>query len=115
MSTVELAQEQLLIGGRWTAAAADATFEVRSPYTGQPVVSAAAASVADADAAIDAADAAFRAWSTTAPAKRRELLNVAADLMVERTPAIAETMTEETGSTFGWGAFNVNLASGMLR
>jgi benzaldehyde dehydrogenase (NAD) len=35
--------------------------------------------------------------------------------MVERTAEIAETMTRETGSTFGWGAFNVNLASGMLR
>src|SRR4051794_5346971 len=115
MSTVEAAQEQLLIGGRWTPAGSDATFDVKSPYTGEVVGSAAAAGVADANAAVDAADAAFRGWATTPPARRRELLNAAADLMLERRDAIAQTMTEETGATFGWGAFNTQLAAGMLR
>ncbi len=35
--------------------------------------------------------------------------------MVERAPQIAATMTEECGATFGWGMFNCQLASGMLR
>ena len=31
---------------------------------------------------------------------------------MERQPEIAGIMTEETGSTFGWGMFNVELAAG---
>ena len=34
---------------------------------------------------------------------------------MERAPEIAATMTEEVGGTFGWGMFNCDLASRMLR
>ena len=33
---------------------------------------------------------------------------------MERQQEIAATVTEETGGTFGWGMFNVELAAGML-
>jgi hypothetical protein len=36
MSTVELEQQQLLIGGRWTGAAGGTTFEKADPYSGRP-------------------------------------------------------------------------------
>jgi acyl-CoA reductase-like NAD-dependent aldehyde dehydrogenase len=115
MATAQAERQELLIGGEWTAGGSGRSFENRHPYTGELVGSAVAASVADANAAVDAAAAAFPAWSATPPAKRRELLAKAAELLSERGGEIAGVMTEETGATFGWGMFNVSLASGMLR
>ncbi|HEY7632222.1 MAG TPA: aldehyde dehydrogenase [Thermoleophilaceae bacterium] len=115
MATVELAQQELLIGGRWTGAADGTTFENPFPFTGEPVGMAAAAKREDAKAAVEAAHAAFGEWSRSAPAMRREILLKAADILQSRAEEIAQTVTEETGGTFGWGMFNVQLASGMLR
>ncbi|HEY1597900.1 MAG TPA: aldehyde dehydrogenase [Thermoleophilaceae bacterium] len=115
MATVELAQQELLIGGRWQGAAGGETFEKTFPFTGEPVGVAAAAKREDAKAAVEAAHAAFGDWSHSAPAMRREILLKAADILQSRAEDIARTVTEETGGTFGWGMFNVQLAAGMLR
>ena len=115
MATVELAREQLLIGGRWIDADGGKTFEQTFPYTGDPVGRAAAAGRADAHAAVDAAHAAFAEWGRSAPGERRTILTKAADLLSERAEQIAQIVTEETGGVFGWGMFNVALASNMLR
>src|SRR5205814_1792816 len=64
---------------------------------------------------VEAAHAAFGEWSRSAPAMRREILLKAADILQSRAEDIAHTVTEETGGTFGWGMFNVQLASAMLR
>ena len=72
------------------------------------------ASVA-AQMAVEAAAGAFPVWSALAAGERRALLERAADLLIERQPAIASLVTEETGGTLGWGMFNVQLAVGMLR
>jgi vanillin dehydrogenase len=115
MATAELARQQLLIGGSWTDAGSGESYEQHFPYTGAAVGTAAAAGRADAHAAVDAAHAAFAKWSRSAPAMRRKILLKAADLLLERAPQIAETVTEETGGVFGWGMFNCDLAAGMLR
>jgi vanillin dehydrogenase len=114
MATVEVAQQQLLIGGDWVAAADGTTFDTTDPFTGDASGSAAAAKREDAKAAADAAAAAFPEWSQTPPAARRELLQKAAALLSERAPDIAAIVTAETGGTFGWGMFNCSLAAGML-
>jgi acyl-CoA reductase-like NAD-dependent aldehyde dehydrogenase len=115
MSTVSAQQQPLLIGGEWVAAAEGRTYEKADPFTGDPVTEAAAAAPADAVRAADAAAAAFAEWSSTAPSQRSALLLAAADLLAERAPEIAQTMTAEVGATFGWGMFNCALAAGMLR
>ncbi len=69
----------------------------------------------DVDAAVKAAQGAFEAWGFGPPAARREVLTKAADLLQERAEEISGIVTEETGGTFGWGMFNCQLASGMLR
>src|SRR3954463_2924947 len=109
------AEQQLMIGGDWVDAAAGRTFEKADPYTGEVATIAAAASPGDAARGVEAAAAAFPQRAGMAPAKRAELLNAAADLLMERAPEIAKTMTEECGAVFGWGMFNCGLASGMLR
>jgi acyl-CoA reductase-like NAD-dependent aldehyde dehydrogenase len=115
MSTTEIEQQELLIGGDWTPASSGSTFDRTDPFTHSTVTVAAAAGAEDARRACDAASAAFRQWADTPPGERRMLLTKAAELMMERAPQIAGVMTEEVGATFGWGMFNCDLASRMLR
>jgi benzaldehyde dehydrogenase (NAD) len=116
MSTTTGSTEQrLLIAGASVAAQSDRWFETRNPFTGDPATRAAAAGIEDARAAVEAAHTAFPQWSALPPAERRAILSRAADLLLERQSEIAETMTLETGGTFGWGAFNCALAAEMLR
>ena len=60
----------LLIGGQGAAAQDKATFERRSPATGEVVTRAAAAQLADVDRAVKAAQDAFPAWSAMARVPR---------------------------------------------
>ncbi len=113
MATTETSEQQLLIGGEWRSASSGSTFDAVNPFTGEAATTASAAGREDARAAVEAASAAFPAWSTTGPGERRALLSRAAELIVERQEDIAATVIEETGGTFGWGMFNCMLASGM--
>ena len=115
MTITGLEPQQLLIGGSWTGAAGDRSFETTDPWSGETAGSAAAAGRDEARAAAEAAGEAFRDWSTTPPSQRRELLQKAAGLLMERAPDISATVTQETGGTFGWGMFNCALAAGMLQ
>jgi vanillin dehydrogenase len=114
MATAQLEQQQLLIGGEWVDAKSGNVFEKTDPYTDEAAGVSAAAGREDAKAAADAAGAAFPEWSSTPPSARREVLQKAAGLLMERAPEIAGIVTEETGGTFGWGMFNCSLAAGML-
>ncbi len=115
MSRTSTERQQLLIGGDWSEASGGGTFERSDPYTGEPTTVAAAAGRQDARRACDAAAAAFPEWAGTAPGDRRTILLRAADLLMERAPSIAATMTEEVGATVGWGMFNCDLAARILR
>src|SRR3954452_22651380 len=114
MTTAQVEDQRLLIGGEWVGAGSERTFERTNPYTGEAAAPAAAASREDARAAADAAAGAFPEWSQSPPSARRELLMKAAGILNERAPDIAGIVTEETGGTFGWGMFNCKLAAGML-
>jgi acyl-CoA reductase-like NAD-dependent aldehyde dehydrogenase len=114
MATAQLEQQQLLIGGEWVDAKSGDVFEKTDPFTDDAAGVAAAAGREDAKAAADAAAEAFKEWSSTPPTARREVLQKAAGLLMERAEQIAGIVTEETGGTFGWGMFNCSLAAGML-
>ncbi|HVY35603.1 MAG TPA: aldehyde dehydrogenase [Caulobacteraceae bacterium] len=105
----------LLIGGKDVAASGGAEFERRNPITGDVVTVAAAASVEDARAAVDAAAKAFPEWASKAPSERRKILNAAADALEAATPEFIRLIAEETGGSAPWGGFNCFLAAGMLR
>jgi acyl-CoA reductase-like NAD-dependent aldehyde dehydrogenase len=106
---------QMLIGGEALPATEDRTFTRNDPVTGQVATVAAAASVADALRAVDAAQAAFPAWSAIGPTERRKLLNKAADVMDAKTPDFIAAGIAETGATGPWIGFNVMLAANMIR
>ena len=105
----------MLIGGNARQAADGASFERRNPVTGEVATRAPAASVADADAAVAAAHAAFPAWAALAPTERRKRLLKAADLMDARTVDFIAAGVAETGAMPNWYGFNVMLAANMLR
>ena len=98
-----------------TEAATSRTFDRLDPLTGAVASTSPAASVADANAAADAAGAAFTSWSQTGPNARRALLNKAADALDARASDFVAAMMTETGSTEGWARFNLMLATGMVR
>ncbi|MQA34436.1 NAD-dependent succinate-semialdehyde dehydrogenase [Modestobacter roseus] len=105
----------LFIGGRWRAAEGGRTLTVRDPATGQPVKTIADASVADGAAALDAADAAFPAWSRTPHRERAELLRRAFDLLQERREDVALLMTVEMGKPLAEARGEVTYGGEFLR
>jgi acyl-CoA reductase-like NAD-dependent aldehyde dehydrogenase len=105
----------LLIGGESREASDDLSFERKSPISGTVVTRAAAATLLDADAAVEAAAKAMPAWAALAPGERRARLLRAADLLEQRAPEFIAAGVEETGAAPNWFGFNVMLAAGMLR
>ena len=91
------------------------TFERRNPVTGEVATTTAAASVADVDAACEAAAVAFPAWSALGPNARRALLYKAADALEARKDAFIAAMVNEIGATPPWAGFNLMLAAGIIR
>ena len=83
--------------------------------TGEIATTASAASVADANAACDAAAAAFPAWSALGPNARRALLMKAAAALEAKAPQFIDAMMGEIGATQGWAGFNLMLAAGIVR
>jgi len=92
-----------------------ATFDRLNPVTGEVATTAPAASVADANAACDAAAAAFPVWSALGPNARRALLMKAAAALEAKAPQFIEAMMGEIGATQGWAGFNLMLAAGIVR
>ena len=91
-----------------------AVFQRRNPLDGTVATTAPAATPDDAVAAVEAAAAAFPAWSQTGPGERRALLMRAAHALEAKGKAFAAAMAAETGATGLWAGFNVHLAAGML-
>ena len=105
----------LLIGTQHCQASNGATFERRNPLDGSVATTAPAATKADAIAAVEAAQAAFPAWSCLGPSQRRGYLVKAADALDARANDFIAAMAAETGASAMWAGFNVHLAADMLR
>ena len=91
------AKYDLLINGDWVPAAGGETFEPFNPATGEKLADCANASPADIDRAVEAARAAFPAWSKTAPAERANLLLKVADLIEANAERLAMAETLDNG------------------
>ena len=85
----------LIIGGQDVVTAK--TFTVHNPRGGDCWESS-AASVEDANRAVEAALAAFPSWSKTKPAKRRDIFLRAADIFDRRQSELAVIQKVETGA-----------------
>nr|CAA75076.1 vanillin dehydrogenase [Pseudomonas putida] len=103
----------LLIGGMARAASDGGTFERRHPVSGD-LVSVCRRHPGRADAAVEAAQAAFPAWAALGPGDGRARLLKAADALDARRDEFL-AMAEETGAKANWYGFNVMLAANILR
>ena len=104
----------MLINGEAVPAQNGATFTRANPLDGSVATTAPAASDVDAIAAVEAAAAAFPAWSSTGPGERRALLLKAAHALEAKAPEFVEAMAAEVGASGIWAGFNVHLAADML-
>jgi len=108
-------QTQLIIDNKPQDATDGQTFDRLHPLTGDLVTRGAAATVADAIAAVDSAASAFKSWSKTGPSERRAIMLKAADVMERRTPDLIDAMGQEVGAAPLWAGFNGFLTANLLR
>jgi acyl-CoA reductase-like NAD-dependent aldehyde dehydrogenase len=97
----------LIINGKQVTT--DASFDVYNPSTGEVLWKSSTASVHDAVAAVEAAQAAFPGWSKTKPGYRRDLFLRAANIFEQRGKELGRFMKEETGAEDCFIDFNLVL------
>ena len=88
----------LYIDGAWVKG--DGTLPVTDPATGSVIAEVATAGEKECDAAIAAADRAFKTWSKTAPRVRAEILRKAFELMIAEGDNLAKIISMENGKVF---------------
>jgi acyl-CoA reductase-like NAD-dependent aldehyde dehydrogenase len=103
----------LLIDGKEVVSST--TFSVVSPSDSETLWQCSSASVEDATAAVEAASAAFSAWSKTKPSFRRSIFLKAADLLDKREGECHGYLMRETGSMESFAKFNTSITTEMLR
>ena len=104
----------VFIDGAWVEARSGETFDVTNPATGEVIGTVPAGDATDAAAAIDAANRAFPAWSSTTAYERSGLLYRAWELMTERSEALAQLMTSEQGKPLKASRAEVKYAADFL-
>ncbi|KAG7097743.1 hypothetical protein E1B28_005064 [Marasmius oreades] len=107
----------LFINGQEGPSSTGHQFEVRNPLSGEVVGTAASATSEDCKAAIDSASNAFKLWSQTSLATRRDLLLRAADLVAAEKykTKIIQSVKEETGASDTMGMFNWGTTAAFLK
>ncbi|AOY95869.1 methylmalonate-semialdehyde dehydrogenase (acylating) [Cupriavidus sp. USMAA2-4] len=99
MSSIQHAIEHY-IGGRRTVGASGRSQEVTNPASGQVTGHVALAGVAEVNAAVAAAAAAFPAWAGTPPIRRARVLFRFLELLNRDKDALAHAITAEHGKVF---------------
>jgi betaine-aldehyde dehydrogenase len=89
--------DKLYINGSWVSSDSSETFDVINASTEDVMGRIPAGTPADVDAAVEAAAAAFPAWSQTPVQERAEYLTKIAAAMTERTDELARTISGEVG------------------
>ncbi len=87
----------LYIDGAFRPGAEGARFDVINPADETVIASVASAEIADADAALDAAERAMADWAARTPRARSEVLRRAWELMTDRLEDFARLITLENG------------------
>src|ERR1700742_5229376 len=105
----------LWIGGQWHKSSDGARFDVTDPETEKKVASVASATVEDAKAALDAADAAFPGWAAKKPRERGEILRKAFELIMRDAERLAKLITIENGKALSDSRGEVAYAAEFFR
>jgi len=94
-----MSEYQLFINGEYTPALSGKTADSLNPATGEVFAVVHQAGVADAQKALDAAQAGFKVWSKESAAAREAVLMKAADVMASRQQELMDLLIDEAGST----------------
>ena len=104
------------IAGEWRPAASGETMENRNPaYRDEVVGLFASSGAADVDAAIAAAEEAYRSWRFSSPMTRANILHKAANILESRIPEVGRELTREEGKTLKEGIGETTRAVQILR
>lgn len=112
-ASTTVAAEPMWIGGKWTAGDSGRLLDVCDPATGELVGRVADGDARDADGAVRAAAAAYRAWKRVPVAERARLQQQVAELMRRDADEIGRRLTLELGRPLG-GAVNEVVRSAEL-
>lgn len=97
-----MAQPQILpnfIGGKWTPSSATEQLDVCNPATGEVIARTPLSTRKDVDCAVQAAAAAFPAWSETPPVVRARTMFAFRQQLEEHFEELARLVTTEHGKT----------------
>jgi aldehyde dehydrogenase (NAD+) len=104
------------IAGEWRPAASGETMENRNPANRDEILGHFASSGADdVDAAIAAAEEAYRSWRFSSPMTRANILHKAANILESRIPDVGRELTREEGKTLKEGIGETTRAVQILR
>ena len=92
-----ITRSSFFINGSWVAATSGELLEVTDSATGELYATVPVGTVAEANAAVEAASAAFTSWSNTSPKERSEYLQRISEKLAERSDDIALTIAHEVG------------------
>jgi len=105
----------MYINGEWDGALDGETYDDYNPFTGEVFAKVSSGKRADAKRAVEAAAAAFPAWSQTLPAERQAMFLKAADILEKKRDEIVAILADETGCTFGFAMFQAGFTPSLLR
>src|SRR5262245_45299470 len=92
---------KMFIAGEAAGSSSGQTYDVINPATGEVVDSAPKGVASDARAAIDAAHAAFPAWSETAAEARAQLILKGIEAVKKEIQELSALLTKEQGKPLG--------------
>jgi len=111
----QINQYSLFINGDWVPSSGAARLTVRSPATGETVATVVDATDADVDRAVDAAAAAFPAWSRRTALERADFL-LRVNTFIERDrERLARLLTQEVGKPIREARGEIDFAISLFR
>lgn len=105
----------LFINGKWTKASGDKFTEIKSPATGNVLAQVSNGSKKDVEQAVNAANAAFSAWSRKTAEERADVLYAFKALLERDADRLARIISSEMGKPLKEAKVEVGFAAGLLR
>lgn len=90
-------RDSFYINGQWVKSTSGETLEVTTSGTGELFAVIPSGTVEEANAAVEAAAAAFTSWANTSPKERGEFLTRVSEKLAERSDEIALVIANEVG------------------
>src|SRR5437773_11798246 len=98
--TTQVLELENYVSGAWRRATTSEYCDVTNPATGELLARTPLSTSADADAAVQAAAAAFPSWRRTPPGERIQYLFKLKNLLEENLDELSRIITTENGKTF---------------